>query len=184
MTKYSWTISNSFFIIHPKHLLRLCLYCTKRFLYTPDLYKCKAVIVTMDPLGCVIIKIKSVIQLLDWTNTWRLARLPGLGAEHCSFLFRLLHNLLPTRERLNRINSSSTITCRLCQDNIPEDQTHALFSCSFNNEAGQRLLDVLDTSPEKLLRLEVTVEDDLEFPATWLTSAVLLSIWSYGHIAK
>ena len=35
-----------------------------------------------------------------------------------------------------------------------------------------------------MLRLEVTVEDDLEFPATWLTSAVLLSIWSYRNIAK
>ena len=129
-------------------------------------------------------KVEQLHPDVDWTNTWRLARLPGLGSEHCSFLFRLLHNLLPTRERLNRINSSSTITCRLCQDNIPEDQTHALFRCSFNNEAGQRLLDVLDTSPEKLLRLEVTVEDDLEFPATWLTSAVLLSIWSYRNIAK
>ena len=28
------------------------------------------------------------------------------------------------------------------------------------------------------------MDDDLEFPVTWLTSAVLLSIWSYRHIAK
>ena len=36
----------------------------------------------------------------DWENSWRLARLSGLGPDHTSFLFRLLHQTLPTQERL------------------------------------------------------------------------------------
>ena len=40
----------------------------------------------------------------DWENSWRLARLKGLGPEHGSFLFKLLHKLLITKERLNRTN--------------------------------------------------------------------------------
>ena len=33
----------------------------------------------------------------DWENSWRLARLHGLGPEHTSFLFKLLHKILPTQ---------------------------------------------------------------------------------------
>ena len=38
----------------------------------------------------------------DWENTWRRARLKGLGSEATSFLFKLLHLLLPTEQRLAR----------------------------------------------------------------------------------
>ena len=39
---------------------------------------------------------------VDWQHVWRLARLPGLGPENCSFLFKLIHQLLPTQERIAR----------------------------------------------------------------------------------
>ena len=38
----------------------------------------------------------------DWELTWRRSRRPGLGSELSSFMFRLLHQLLPTTERLHR----------------------------------------------------------------------------------
>ena len=58
---------------------------------------------------------------LAWDTTWRLARLPGLGSELVSFLYRLLHDLLPTKERQHRTNSATPNTCKLCEDNILED---------------------------------------------------------------
>ena len=38
----------------------------------------------------------------DWERSWRLARLPGLGPGNISFIFKMLHQILPTQERLAR----------------------------------------------------------------------------------
>ena len=37
---------------------------------------------------------------LPWDSIWPSIRLPGLGSEITSFLFKILHNLLPTQERV------------------------------------------------------------------------------------
>ena len=74
----------------------------------------------------------------DWEKTWRLARLQGLGPEITTFLWRLLHRLLPIQDRVHRItsnNSSSSPNCQLCQEGLLEDQQHAFFQCSFNYNA-------------------------------------------------
>ena len=39
----------------------------------------------------------------DWTVSWRLCRLPGLGSDLISFNFKLLHGLLVTRQRLHQL---------------------------------------------------------------------------------
>ena len=39
----------------------------------------------------------------DWEQVWRRARLRGIGSEPICFLWRLLHRILPTEERLARI---------------------------------------------------------------------------------
>jgi hypothetical protein len=38
----------------------------------------------------------------DWENSWRLVRLPGLGPGNTSFLFKLMHEILPTQECVAR----------------------------------------------------------------------------------
>jgi len=47
-----------------------------------------------------------------WEVTWRFAKLSGLGSEHTTFLFKLLHKLLPTKERLHRTNTILSPLCR------------------------------------------------------------------------
>ena len=49
----------------------------------------------------------------DWENCWRLARLPGLGPELSTFLFKLLHQILPTQERVSRTNPATGPMCKL-----------------------------------------------------------------------
>ena len=49
----------------------------------------------------------------DWERSWRLARLSGLGPENISFLFKMMHQLLPTQERLSRISPRTSSTCTL-----------------------------------------------------------------------
>ena len=74
----------------------------------------------------------------DWTNTWRLCRLKGLGSELTSFLFKLLHQLLPTQERISRIGKTDS-TCLLCLLDTGH-QLHCFFQCPHNCIAGLGLL--------------------------------------------
>jgi hypothetical protein len=48
----------------------------------------------------------------DWESSWRHARTKGIGSEATSFLWKLLHCLLPTEARLSRIfpNTSGTVS--------------------------------------------------------------------------
>ena len=113
---------------------------------------------------------------VDWENTWRLARQPGLGSENTSFLFRILHDLLPTRERLNRVKESNTAICKLCSETVIEDQTHAFFSCSFNRGAGLSFLQTLPSidstmTPEKALNLQWMLQAHMELPVVLLSAA-------------
>ena len=44
----------------------------------------------------------------DWERTWRRCRLKGLGSEATSFLWKLVHHLLPTEDRLSNILPNNT----------------------------------------------------------------------------
>ena len=118
----------------------------------------------------------------DWTKSWRLCRLNGLGSEISSFNFKLLHQLLVSRVRQHQMMQTVSPECNLCQNNL-EDLPHALIHCSFNNGVGERLLDVVKTyipgiSDQALLRLEFDdLPQDLELAVVFFTSFLLMSIW-------
>ena len=105
----------------------------------------------------------------DWENIWRLARLPG--PDNTSFLFRMLHQTLPTQERVARTKPNQSSICKLneCNADLEENLDHALIQCEANSCVGTGLLDCLDTivpglQAEALLRLELPVDEDLELP--------------------
>ena len=118
----------------------------------------------------------------DWTKIWSLCRLRGLGSELASFNFKLLHQLLVTRVRQQRMNPTASPQCTLCQ-NSQEDLPHALIHCSFNNEVGVKLLETIknytpDISEKALLRLEFgDLQQDQEFEIVFFTSFILKTIW-------
>ena len=119
----------------------------------------------------------------DWDNTWRLARSKGLGPEVTTFLWRLLHNILPTQERLNNIMRNTQPLCKLCQDQLVEDQPHAFFLCDANNQANQSLLSSLSpTIPNitirQILLLDFQLDEPDEFPVVWLVGNFLLTMWN------
>ena len=91
-------------------------------------------------------KVETKFQNVDWENTWPLACMPGLESTDCSFLWRMVHNLLPTQERLNRILSTVTSpVCTLCDSEDVCDLSHALISCKFNNDIDHWLIRCLKT---------------------------------------
>ena len=118
----------------------------------------------------------------DWSLSWKLCRLPGLGSELSTFNFKLLHGLLVTKLRQNHFKSSISPLCPLCSKSN-EDLHHALITCEFNNGVGQLLLSTVHSfiptiSGPALLRLELSeLQEDQELPITLFTSSILLAIW-------
>ena len=121
----------------------------------------------------------------DWENVWRLARLPGLGPDNISFLFRMLHQTLPTQERVSRIKPNLSSSCKIqdCPANTEENLGHALLHCAGNDDVGHQLLNCLrNVEPglqaEAVLRLELPIEEDMELPVVWLLATVLRTLWN------
>ena len=119
----------------------------------------------------------------DWDRSWHLARLKGLGPDMTSFLWKVLHKLLPSQDRLSRILPNKTPLCQLCQDQVVEDLPHAFFQCRFNGEAGTLLLNCLSAhmprpSPNQVLTLGFDTSTGEELPLVWFTGFFLQNIWS------
>ena len=121
---------------------------------------------------------------VNWERTWTLAVTPGLSSEHLTFLWRMLHNLLPCQARLFRLkmpNVTSDI-CTLCNSNLTGDLNHCLLHCNFNDGAGQFLLVTLSNlvpnlQPNQVTLLNFDVSQENQLPAIYLISAVLSEVW-------
>ena len=95
---------------------------------------------TMEYIPC---KAELVNPSTDWKSSWHLARLRGLGPDHTTFLWKLLHLLLPVKERLHRISINTPPYCQLCNQNEIETMSHTFITCTFTMGAGQALVDAL-----------------------------------------
>ena len=123
----------------------------------------------------------------DWENSWRLARLRGLESDQISFLWRLLHNLLPTQSRISRLLQNQDNCCKLCHQ--PQDDLLHMFSCPSSKRVGQTLLRSLTSvqqniSPNKILLLSLELEPAMEFPVVWLVASTLLYVWNQRSTKK
>ena len=118
---------------------------------------------------------------LNWETVWHRVRLPGLGPVMVSFLFKVVHDLLPTQERVSRTNPAVTGTCRMCELESLETLEHALVTCPANQGAGVALLAALPTEArvegQLALRLQLPVADQHELPVVWFLSVGWCSIW-------
>ena len=140
------------------------------------------------PLKC---RVERAQTNLNWENIWRLIRLPGLGPEYVSFLFKLVHDILVTQERLSRINPGTSATCKIpgCSTQAVEDQVHALVTCEGNNGAGNEVMKFLrhivpDLGVEAALRLDVRLDEALELPFVRFSAAAFQAIWELRSKGK
>ena len=123
---------------------------------------------------------------INWESIWPLCTLPGLDSTDSSFLFCLLHNLLPTQERLHRVLSHTVATAdyTLCTQNVVCDKLHALIFCPYNNGTGYWIIRSLRTllpllQPAQLISLNfgLNSSDENALPATWLAAKALNMVW-------
>ena len=122
---------------------------------------------------------------IEWEIVWRRALTRGLPSHHLTFLWQMLHDLLPSQERLFRLKMPNGMSnlCTLCDENLIGNLTHSLILCPYNNGAGHFLLDLLhqlipNLLPQQVVLLDLDVDDDHQLPLVYLVSSVLSQIWS------
>ena len=122
-------------------------------------------------------------------DSYTLSRLSGLSPDNKSFLFKLLHTLLPSsRERIHHLTPAANPLC-WCPERVPETYHHLFFMCSENREAAQSLLKCVqgyqkDLTEEMALRLELTAEDPFRLPSAALLAVGLEYIWERRKLKK
>ena len=107
----------------------------------------------------------------DWMSSWSSSATPGLPSTLLSFLWRM------------------TNICNLCNKNEPDDLTHSLMTCPFNEHVGKFLLGALHHElpyllPQQVTRLEVEVAKDKQLPVAFLIASVLSQVWEFRKLRK
>ena len=74
-----------------------------------------------------------------WADVYAASRIKGLSPDNKSFLFKLIHELLPSKDRLHQLGQSPTSLC-WCDSGESETYSHLFFTCNKNQEAGQAVL--------------------------------------------
>ena len=120
----------------------------------------------------------------DWSEPWRLCGLNGISSELQSFNFKLIHELLVTKKRMNHLRPHlHSPYCSLCDTAAEEDMIHAMVQCTYNSGVGTSLMQAVnsvlpDVTPAFMLRLELKgLSPVLERGVILFISTVLKDIW-------
>ena len=124
----------------------------------------------------------------QWDQTWSMARQHMLGPSLTSFLFKLLHQILPTSARVSRILPNQSPNCSQCTGTEVDTLKHAFFTCQASQEAGAVLLNGLKKiipglTPDKILTLNFEPSEEQNFAITWCIAQFLFSLWQL-RVAK
>ena len=127
----------------------------------------------------------------DWPSVWKVLRTKGLGSELISFQFKMVHRLLPTRDRLARLglDEGQAGLCRHCNLEV-ENLSHCFFDCTKNMIVGlallgcvQQLIPGLSAEAAVQLDLGVVLPDEENLAALCTLSTGLKYIWE-ARLAK
>ena len=139
----------------------------------------------VEPDNLMIPKLCRVEQLLpenDWQLSFHLSRLKGLSVQIKSFNFKLLHQILPFKERLSHILRNTNPLCTMCTSQEPETLMHCFFQCDKNKQAGEALLELTrvydkNITKERALLLNINTDPLYELPSTLTLCTGLEFIW-------
>ena len=121
---------------------------------------------------------------IDWETTWKMPSQTSLDSVETSFIWRMLHYILPTPTRLYhmKIKGTETPHCQLCNEDIRVDLNHFLIICSFNPEVSTWVLRELQDEVTGLIANQVVhldlgvLDDQLKLPFVWVISNTLFLV--------
>ena len=133
-------------------------------------------------------RIEELSPSTQWGEAYRLCRLHGLSPSAKSFLFKLLHQLLPVRERVHRLMPANSPLC-WCDSGEVETYVHCFFSCSKNSEAAADMLRCAavydqELTPLKCLTLQVKSDEVFMLAIITILTTGLETIWANRQMKK
>ena len=119
---------------------------------------------------------------ISWDRTWHYATHYGLNSEQTSFVFKLLHNILPTKSRLYRLKQKESPACTLCSTGSSEDSLHALLTCSYNSDVNKWIQDISqkvvpNCQLKDIIYFNLELSKAMMFPMIWFLSHVFCIVW-------
>ena len=128
---------------------------------------------------------------VNWSLVWERLDSPVLDPLGREYLFMIINNIVPNRERLHmKMNMANSPNCVMC--NVREDNTHMFTECTMVCEAWgwvrARLLSLLPadaavTSNFELLNL-MFVKHLMDREVVWLLGTVVEYIWEEKFVRK
>ena len=124
---------------------------------------------------------------VGWPRTWCRARMRGLPGDLGDSLFRHLHGLLPTQDRVARLGGSRGArapgVCRRCLPDTPDSLLHTMFHCSFAAPVTAALLSCVQhlvgaSSYLDILFLNFDLSPEQELPVVTLLATAFLGMWN------
>ena len=126
------------------------------------------------------IHVELKLPWVDWETTWECIRLKGLDGNCISTTFLSILNILPTAERLARMNPRKSNLCRFCPNRV-EDFHHIIVECQ-SSVSATYLLSVLQHFQPSLSFTEMLylqwVRKELFLQMTWVASSGIDLIWA------
>ena len=119
----------------------------------------------------------------NWSVSWSSCRQPGVSPELASFLWKMMLNLLSTQDKLHRLGTTQSPTCKMNGCSEVGTLEHELIFCTKNDGMGVKLLQCLQHYVPGLqaggaLRLEHgEMEPEVSLPMTLITAITLQSLW-------
>ena len=116
-----------------------------------------------------------------WCESYRISRLKGLSPATKSFLFRLIHTLLPSKERIHHLTREASPLC-WGQSGEQETYQHLFYNCEKNTDAGQALLRCVQSYDHNLtetrsLRLQISADEPFLIASVSILATGLELIW-------
>ena len=111
----------------------------------------------------------------------------GLNPEQRSFLFKLVHNLLPTNNRLFKMNMAPSPQCDACGQGVVQDLPHVMLDCDTNGIINDWIVGVLfDIDPNlihtelnsvNILCMNLDMEPEVFLPVVWFLTTAFSLLW-------
>ena len=141
-----------------------------------------------DTLKLVPCKVAEKNPEVPWPMVYKCVRLKGISPDSKSFLFKLIHLLLPSRERVHHLSQNNSPLC-WCNTGATETYQHLFLGCEQNREAGQALLNCVSTNDRtltaiKMLRLELDTDEPFLLASVSILAKGLEFIWENRKVRK
>ena len=133
-----------------------------------------------SPANLLPIRVETLSPEYDWPEIWRIARIKGLVSHFTSFLFKLLHGLIPIQDRVHRLvvaAGDQPGLCQLCHVDV-EDPLHALFSCHLSQVLRLGMLGYAQKTVPNLSQKLPSNKEEL------ITVSLLATGWLYTWEAR